>query len=215
MVGGALQVRTQRRARRTSDPDRPPRVPVEAGGPVRVPPRPWSRLRAWLVLDGFEAGRHTVHVVAGERFDPYRVVRAARSAGHRPRQVLATSRMARAFTAAQLATLVHDRLTPQLHGAHAVTVADPLDMLVTDEVTLREARVLLSDMLEVLDEAAAGRPVLVTQRPHASPLMRELRQATAPARTHLDGVAFPGGGRIAWGPTRQTRLEAFRTEVVA
>lgn len=206
---GRQHVRTRPETARRSGPPATARVPVEPGRPVLVPAGPWSRLRAWLVLDAFERSRHTVHLVAGERFDPYRVVRAARRAGHRPRNVLSTSRVARAFTAAQLASLVHDRLEPHLHGAHALTVCDPLDMLVTDEVTHEQARVLLSDMLDVLGSAGRDTPVLVTQRRLDTPLLDPLGEAVAAARVGRDGVSMPNGGIAWWGPTRQTTLDAY------
>lgn len=193
------------------------RVPLAPGPPRLVPYAAWPRVRAWTVVDAFEHHRHTVHVVAGERFQPHAVVRAARRFGHRPVEVLATSRVARAFTDAQLVTLVHDTLDAEAHGAWAVTLTDPLDMLLTEEVRYAQARVVLDDLLEAAQRLGRRVPVLIAQRPHRSPLMEQLRDATAawrPPEGPSDGPPPKPAGRSAahrpaWRPPRQATLDAF------
>lgn len=205
MVEGRLRQRP-----RPHRDEAPRRVPLQADRPVRIPGRVWSRIRSWCVLDAFERDRHTVHLVCGDRLDPRAVVDASRRAGHRPREVLATSHVARAFTASQLATLVHDRLEPRLRGAHTLTVAEPLAMLAVDEVPPRQARVMLEDILDVL--ADVDPPVLVTQQRIGSPLRDQLVQATARVRADVGGLELPDGA-VGWGPGRQATLDAYRIEV--
>lgn len=205
MVEGRLRQRP--RPRRD---DARTRVPLPTDRPVRIPGAVWSRIRSWCVLDAFERDRHTVHLVCADRLDPRAVVDAARRAGHRPREVLATSHVARAFTASQLATLVHDRLRPRLRGAHALTVAEPLAMLAVDEVGARQADVMLEDILDVV--ADLDPPVLVTQSRGGSPLHRQLARRTARARSAVRGLELPTGG-VGWGPARQATLDAYRMQV--
>lgn len=209
MVEGRLLQQT--RSETTSDRDRA-RVPLAPGPPVHVPPAAWSTVRAWTILDAFEAERHTLHLACGDRLDPYQVVAQARDAGHRPREVLSTSHVARAFTAAQLATLVHDRIAPYLRGAYAVTLSDPLAMLATDEVRFEKAQTILDDLFAALDGIDV--PILLSQRRRDSPLFDRLDRATVAASRSVDGLKLPGG-RVWWGPSRQTTLDAYHVEVPA
>lgn len=113
---------------------------VEAHGP-------WDSVRCQLVLEAYRRGLPVYQLVGGHRLDPYALARSARRAGLDPEDVLGHSLVARAFTAHQLSSLVHETLPRQVPGPALVMLMDPLDLYAGEEVDAREGRVLAREAL--------------------------------------------------------------------
>lgn len=120
-------------------------------------------------------GRGDARAVAiGHRLDSTRLARKALAHGLDPAYVLRASVIARAFTAYQLSSLMHDTLPEALAGTdhHALVLAtDPLSLYTEDDVPRREGRVLAEHATQALAQAAQDHdlPVLVVQPPMGGP----------------------------------------------
>lgn len=132
----------------------------------------WSQQRTRWVLEAYQRGRRSFHVIAGNRHDVYALAAAAKAQGLDPREVLRSSLLARAFTAHQLAALLEDALPVAMaERLGFVAVTDPLDLYADEEeVAWEEGIALLQRGLAKLRLLARRRPevpIVVVQRPGA------------------------------------------------
>ncbi len=157
-----------------------PAIPLEPGELTLLEAdRGAEAIRQRLVLACASQGRSCLHVVGGNRLDPLGLARRAQAARLDPGYVLASSTIARAFTAYQLSVLIEETLPELLAGSHDAALAmvsDPLALYTDEDVRQREGRILA--------ERAAG-SLVRTAREHERPLL--VLQAPVPGGR--DGLA--------------------------
>lgn len=108
---------------------------------------------------GAAQGRVLV-VDAANRFDPYGLVREARSQGLSPREVLSRVQVARAFTSHQLVRLLQEELTRELKPQCLVLVLGPVTLFYDEQVPLKERRrpgLILSPSAPETGNVSSGR----------------------------------------------------------
>jgi hypothetical protein len=108
---------------------------------------PWESVRCQLVLEAYRRGLPVYQVIAGDRIDPYSLSRAARRVGLEAEDVLGHSLLARAFTAHQLSSLIHQGLPRYIAGPSLVLLTDPMDLYAGGEVDPAEGRILARNAL--------------------------------------------------------------------
>jgi hypothetical protein len=114
---------------------------------------------------------NVVFVDGGNSVDPFGIARHCKARRIDPRPILSRVRVARAFTAHQLATLIDDRMESAVReaGAGTIIVSCLMDMFFDKDMPWRESRQMLRRSLEEIravareSEAAA----IVTHYSHA------------------------------------------------
>ena len=106
-------------------------------------------LTAAAAVWGVARGAPVLVVDAANRFDPYGLVREARTRGLAPREALARVRVARAFTCHQLVRLLEEILPPALEPGCLVLVLGPVSLFYDEQVPLPERRRLFRDLTQL------------------------------------------------------------------
>ena len=134
-------------------------------------------------------------VDAANRFDPYGLVREARSRGLGRQAVLAKVRVARAFTCHQLVRLLEEILPPALEPGCLVLLLGPVSLFYDEQVPLSERRRLFQDLTRLLGEIKSQAALLLLQ-----PLMpkeannRHFGKLLAPLMDYFIEVGSQAGG---------------------
>jgi hypothetical protein len=121
--------------------------------PVAAAAAAWGAARSTPVLV----------VDAANRFDPYGLVREARSRGLARQAVLAQVRVARAFTCHQLVRLLEEILPPALEPGCLVLLLGPVSLFYDEQVPLSERRRLFQDLTRLLGEIKSQAALLLLQ----------------------------------------------------
>ncbi len=102
-------------------------------------------------------------VDAANRFDPYGLVREARTRGLSSREALGRVRVARAFTCHQLVRLVEEILPPALEPGCLVVLLGPVSLFYDEQVPLSERRRLFRDLAGLLARIKSQAALLLLQ----------------------------------------------------
>jgi hypothetical protein len=102
-------------------------------------------------------------VDAANRFDPYGLVREARTRGLAPRVALDRVRVARAFTCHQLVRLLEEILPPALEPGCLVLLLGPVSLFYDEQVPLTERRRLFRDLTRLLSRIKSQAALLLLQ----------------------------------------------------
>ncbi len=149
-------------------------------------------------------------VDAANRFDPYGLVREARTRGLAPREALAQVRVTRAFTCHQLVRLIEEILPPALTPGCLVLLLGPVSLFYDEQVPLPERRRLFQDLTQRLGLIKSEAALLLLQ-----PLMpkeadnRHFGRLLAPLIDYFIEVESrednPGAGSHRTAPARLHR----------
>jgi hypothetical protein len=102
---------------------------------------------------------------AANLFDPYHLVREARSRGLSRHEALHRVRVARAFTCHQLVRLAAEELAPALTPGSLVLILGPVSLFYDDQVPLPERQRLCRHLTTTLAAVKTTNPLLLLQ-PH-------------------------------------------------
>ncbi|MBI4642230.1 MAG: hypothetical protein HY790_02445 [Deltaproteobacteria bacterium] len=134
-------------------PLRPGRAALLWGEPLRPLAAAW----------GVARGAPVFIVDAANRFDPYQLVREARTRGRDPQEALARARVARAFTSHQLVRLLKEELARELTPGGLALVLGPVSLFYDEQVPLKERRRLFQEMVDTLTAIKTRAPILLLQ----------------------------------------------------
>ena len=152
-----------------------------------------------------------VFVDGGNSVDPFGIARHCKARRIDPRPILSRVRVARAFTAHQIATLINERLEGAVREANAGTIIISclMDMFFDKDMPWRESRQLLRRSLEEIGAVAreSEAAAIVTHYSHA-PLNSRLA-ALVDARTDLR-LRLRQAGDTLFATSRYGSM-AFRT----
>jgi hypothetical protein len=137
---------------------KPGRAALLWGGPCRS-------LAAAAAAWGVARGARVLVVDAANAFDPYRLVREARSRGLSRGAALLRVRVARAFTSHQLVRLLKEELAGELEPLSLVLVLGPVSLFYDEQIPLAERRRLFTNMVDILAACKAKAPLLLLQPP--------------------------------------------------
>jgi len=137
-------------------PLRPGRAALLWGEPLRP-------LAAAAAAWGVARGAPVLVVDAANRFDPYLLVREARTRGLDPTEALARTRVARAFTSHQLVRLLKEELARELAPGGLALLLGPVSLFYDEQVPLKERRRLCREMVETLALIKTRAPILLLQ----------------------------------------------------
>jgi hypothetical protein len=126
---------------------------------------PFRPLVAVAAAWGVARGAGVLVVDAANAFDPYRLVREARSRGVSRALALSRVRVARAFTSHQLVRLLKEELPGELESLSLLLVLGPVSLFYDEQVPLAERRRLFRDMVDTLTAYKARAPLLLLQPP--------------------------------------------------
>jgi hypothetical protein len=102
-------------------------------------------------------------VDAANRFDPYRLVREARTRGLDHKEALCRVRVARAFTSHQLVRLLQEELARELTPGGLALLLGPVSLFYDEQVPLKERRRLFQEMVDTLTMIKTRAPILLLQ----------------------------------------------------
>jgi hypothetical protein len=137
-------------------PLRPGRAALLWGEPLRP-------LAAAAAAWGVARGAPVFVVDAANRFDPYQLVREARTRGLDHKESLSRVRVARAFTSHQLVRLLQEELAKELTPGGLALLLGPVSLFYDEQVPLRERRRLFQEMVDTLGLIKARAPILLLQ----------------------------------------------------
>ncbi len=137
-------------------PLRPGRAALLWGEPLRP-------LAAAAAAWGVARGAPVLVVDAANRFDPYLLVREARTRGLDPTEALARTRVARAFTSHQLVRLLQEELARETAPGALALLLGPVSLFYDEQVPLKERRRLFREMVETLSMIKTRAPILFLQ----------------------------------------------------
>ena len=133
-------------------------------------------------------------VDAANAFDPYRLVREARSRGIPRAAALCRVRVARAFTSHQLVRLLKEELPGELELLSLVLVLGPVSLFYDEQIPVAERRRLFLNMVDVLAAYKARAPLLLLQPPRPrGAANRGFGHLLAPLMDHLIQVREDDG----------------------
>jgi hypothetical protein len=112
---------------------------------------------------GVARGAPVFIVDAANRFDPYQLVREARTRGLDHKESLSRVRVARAFTSHQLVRLLQEELAKELTPGGLALLLGPVSLFYDEQVPLRERRRLFQEMVDTLGLIKARAPILLLQ----------------------------------------------------
>jgi hypothetical protein len=137
-------------------PLRPGRAALLWGEPLRP-------LAATAVAWGVARGAPVFVVDAANRFDPYQLVREARTRGLEYKKALSLVRVARAFTSHQLVRLLQEELARELTSGGLALLLGPVSLFYDEQVPLKERRRLFQEMVDTLTALKTRAPILLLQ----------------------------------------------------
>ncbi len=183
-------------------PLRPGRAALLWGEPLRP-------LAAAAAAWGVARGAPVFVVDAANRFDPYQLVREARTRGLGSQEALTAVRVARAFTSHQLVRLLQEELARELTPGGLALLLGPVSLFYDEQVPLQERRRLFQEMVDTLIFIKVRAPILLLQPllPRAATNRHFGRLLTR--LVEVVGNFETGPGRedrpIYFGPARLTR----------
>jgi len=137
-------------------PLRPGRAALLWGEPLRP-------LAAAAAAWGVARGAPVFIVDAANRFDPYQLVREARTRGLDYQETLSRTRVARAFTSHQLVRLLQEELARELTPGGLALLLGPVTLFYDEQVPLKERRRLFQEMVDTLAMIKTRAPILLLQ----------------------------------------------------
>lgn len=137
-------------------PLRPGRAALLWGEPLRP-------LAAAAAAWGVGRGAPVFIVDAANRFDPYQLVREARTRGLDHQQALSRVRVARAFTSHQLVRLLQEELARELTPGSLALLLGPVSLFYDEQVPLKERRRLFQELVDTLTTIKIRAPILLLQ----------------------------------------------------
>ena len=137
-------------------PLRPGRAALLWGEPLRP-------LAAAAAAWGVARGAPVFIVDAANRFDPYQLVREARTRGLDHQEALSRVRVARAFTSHQLVRLLQEELARELTPGGLALLLGPVSLFYDEQVPLQERRRLFQEMVDTLIFVKIRAPILLLQ----------------------------------------------------
>ncbi len=137
-------------------PLRPGRAALLWGEPLRPLA---AAAAAWSVA----RGAPVFIVDAANRFDPYQLVREARTRGLDPKEALSRARVARAFTSHQLVRLLKEELAREIIPGGLALLLGPVSLFYDEQVPLQERRRLFQEMVDTLTVIKTRAPILLLQ----------------------------------------------------
>lgn len=192
-------------------------APLKPGRSVLLWGEHLRPLAAAAAAWGAARGTPVLVVDAANRFDPYGLVREARTRGLAPRVALSRVRVARAFTCHQLVRLVEEILPPALEPGCLVLLLGPVSLFYDEQVPLAERRRLFKDLTQLLGRIKSQAALLLLQ-----PLMpkdasnRHFGKLLAPMIDYLVEVGnqpeghgeprHPASGRLQGGDLENERI---------
>jgi len=176
-------------------PLRPGRAALLWGEPLRPLA---AAAAAWAVA----RGAPVFIVDAANCFDPYQLVREARTRGLDQRQVLSGVRVARAFTSHQLVRLLQEELARELSPGGLALLLGPVSLFYDEQVPLKERRRLFQEMVDTLTTIKDRAPILLLQPllPQGATNRHFGRMLTPLAEVVGE---FEGREKLRKGPARQ------------
>jgi hypothetical protein len=138
-------------------------APLKPGRSVLLWGEHLRSLAAAAAAWGAARGAPVLVVDAANRFDPYGLVREARSLGLSHREALSRVRVARAFTCHQLVRLVEEILPPALEPGCLVLLLGPVSLFYDEQVPLPERRRLFQDLTQLLGRIKSQTALLLLQ----------------------------------------------------
>ena len=140
-------------------------ISLQPGRAALVWGEPFRLLAAVAAAWGVARGAGVLVVDAANAFDPYRLVREARSRGVSRTLALSRVRVARAFTSHQLVRLLKEELPGELEPLSLVLVLGPVSLFYDEQIPLAERRRLFRNMVDTLTAYKARAPLLLLQPP--------------------------------------------------
>jgi hypothetical protein len=140
----------------------PSLTPGQAALVFGAPLRP---LAAAAAAWGVARGARVLVVDAANAFDPYRLVREARSRGISRAAALSRVRVARAFTSHQLVRLLKEELAGELSPPSLICMLGPVSLFYDEQIPLAERRRLFTNMVDILATYKTKAPLLLLQPP--------------------------------------------------
>ena len=137
-------------------PLRPGRAALLWGEPLRP-------LAAAAAAWGAARGAPVFVVDAANRFDPYGLVREARTRGLDHQEALSRIRVARAFTSHQLVRLLQEELARELTPGGLALLLGPVSLFYDEQVPLKERRRLFQELVDTLTLIKDRAPILLLQ----------------------------------------------------
>jgi hypothetical protein len=155
---------------------------------------PFRSLAAAAGAWGVARGARVLVVDAANAFDPYRLVREARTRGISRAAALSRVRVARAFTSHQLVRFLKEELPGELEPLSLVLVLGPVSLFYDEQVPLAERRRLFMNLVDILAAYKARAPLLLLQPPRPrGAANRGFGALLAPLMDHLVQV-YEGDG---------------------
>jgi hypothetical protein len=170
------------------------------GAPVRP-------LAAAAAAWGAARGARVLVVDAANAFDPYRLVREARSRGVSRAAAPSRVRVARAFTSHQLVRLLKEELAGELAPLSLVLILGPVSLFYDEQIPLAERRRLFGHMVDTLTAYKSRAPLLLLQPPlprgavnrHFGRLMTPLLDSLVKMENHQENRIGTPGGEVSMG----------------
>ncbi|MFZ5454004.1 MAG: hypothetical protein ACOZF2_19310 [Thermodesulfobacteriota bacterium] len=137
-------------------PLRPGRAALLWGEPLRP-------LAAAAAAWGVARGAPVFVVDGANRFDPYQLVREARSRSLDYKEALSRVKVARAFTSHQLVRLLQEELARELTPGGLALLLGPVSLFYDEQVPLKERRRLFQELVDTLTLIKDRAPILLLQ----------------------------------------------------
>ncbi len=137
--------------------------PLQPGRAALLWGEPLRSLAAAAAAWGVARGAPVFIVDAANRFDPYQLVREARTRGLDPKEALSRTRVARAFTCHQLVRLLKEELARDLTPGSLALLLGPATLFYDEQVPLKERRRLFQEMVDILTMIKSRAPILLLQ----------------------------------------------------
>ncbi len=159
---------------------------------------PFRPLAGAAAAWGVARGARVLVVDAANAFDPYRLVREARSRGISRAAALSRVRVARAFTSHQLVRLLKEELQGELEPLSLVLVLGPVSLFYDEQIPLAERRHLFTNMVAILSTCKTRAPLLLLQPPRPrGAANRRFGELLTPMLDYLVRLTNEGdGGKI-------------------
>jgi len=138
-------------------------APLKPGRAALLWGEPLRPLAAAAAAWGVARGAPVLVVDAANRFDPYRLVREARTRRLDPQKALSQVRVARAFTSHQLVRLLQEELARELTPGGLALLLGPVSLFYDEQVPLKERRRLFQEMVDTLTTIKSRAPLLLLQ----------------------------------------------------
>lgn len=138
-------------------------APLKPGRAALLWGEPLRPLAAAAAAWGVTRGAPVFVVDGANRFDPYGLVREARSRSLDYKEALSRVKVARAFTSHQLVRLLQEELARELTPGGLALLLGPVSLFYDEQVPLKERRRLFQELVDTLTLIKARAPILLLQ----------------------------------------------------